>query len=135
MRIEINNNDTKTVRKLIKKILELNDNGDYDYLDNDILYLGFNETSGFSYIYLDSSPSISLCVDNCNKICIVYNSGLDGIEFVKYNLDDIDNLSILEDTMNDCYDLEGKIRGNDYEDSNKKDKFIEEMISKGWDEL
>ena len=87
MQIEIKSNDTKAVQTLIIKILELNNKSinTYDYLANDTLYIGLNENSGFNYIYLESTPSISLCTDSDGELCIVYSSGLDGIEFIKYD--------------------------------------------------
>ena len=137
MKIEIKSNDTKAVQTLIIKILELNNKSinTYDYLANDTLYIGLNENSGFNYIYLESTPSISLCTNNNGELCIVYSSGLDGIEFIKYNLDNITSLTDLEDVINNAYTLEDSIRDDDYQDTIKTDKFIEAMNANGWDEL
>lgn len=135
MKIEIKNKNSKAVSKLLVKFLELNNNGDYDYLSKDTLFIGYNENSGFSYIYLESCPSISLCLDNNDEMCIIYSSGLDGIEFIRYALDNIKNLSKLEDLMNNIYSLEDEIRGNDYKNESLKDDFIEKMVSMKWHEL
>ena len=135
MKIEIKNTNNKAVQKLISKMLDLNSNSSLDYFKEDTLVIGYNENSGFSYIYLENDPSISLVTDTDDDLCVVYSSGLDGIEFIRYDIESITSLNILEETMNKAYDLEDKIRNDDYEDDTKKDAFIEAMLNNGWGEL
>lgn len=135
MKIEIKNNDTKAVTKLITKFLELNQNSNYDYLDNDNIFVGYNENSGFSYIYLENNPSICLVSDISEDLCLVYSSGLDGIEFIKYDLENITSLDILEDILNQAYTLEDEIRGDNYQDEDNTEKFCNEMYKLGWMDL
>ena len=77
MKIDIKSNDTKAVQTLISKMLELNSNSinTYNYFANDTLYIGYNANSGFNYIYLESTPSLSLCTDYAGDLCIIYSSG------------------------------------------------------------
>ena len=82
MQISINNTNTKKATKLISKFLELDYKSGNNYLNNDNIVVGYNSNSGYSYIYLESSPHISLCLSDFNdKIEIIYSSSLDGIEF------------------------------------------------------
>ena len=135
MRIEIEHTNTKIVGKLICKMIKMNEKSDYNYFENDTLYVGFNATSGFSYIYLESSPSISLALDGDDKLCIIYSSLLDGLEFIRYDVNKIKSLSKLEDIMRIAYELEYDIRDDDYDDAKSKVKFIKEMTSIGWEKL
>lgn len=133
MKIEINTTNTKKATKLLTKFLNMNEKSDYNYLDNDTLFIGYNDNSGFSYIYLENNPSLSLCLDNSNDLCIVYSSGLDGIEFIKYTIPS--TLDKLETLLNGAYTLEDDIRGDDYKNYETREKFINSMIKKKWDEL
>ena len=133
MKIEINNNDTKKVTKLLNKFLVMNDKSDYNYLENDSITIGYNQKSGFSYLYLENSPSISICLDDSSSFCIIYSSSLDGIEFIKYTIPS--NIDKLETLLNNAYDLENSTRGDNYNDEDLKEKFINKMIKKGWQEL
>ena len=133
MRIEINTTDTKKATKLLTKFLNMNEKSDYNYLDDDSLIIGYNSNSGFSYIYLENNPSVSLCLDDSNDFCIIYNSSLDGIEFIKYTVPS--TLDKLETLLNNAYTLEYDIRGDNYENEETKEKFINIMIKKNWNEL
>ena len=135
MKIEIKSNDSKAIQMLISKMIELNSIEPWDYLENNNLYIGYNENSGFNYIYLENDPSLCLCTDFHGHLCTVYSSGLDGLEFIRYNIDNISSLSDLENLMYKAYNLEDTIRGDEYKDSIKTDKFIEAMINSGWEEL
>ena len=135
MKIEIKNTNNKAVQKLISKMLDLNSNSSIDYFENDTLVIGHNENSDFSYIYLENDPSVSLATDTDNDLCIVYSSSLDGIEFIRYDIESVTSLSNLEDIIHKAYNLEDDIREDDYEDNTKKESFIEAMIENGWDEL
>lgn len=130
MQIEIKNTNSKKVTKLLSKFLEMNDNGIYDYLSNDKIFIGYNSNSGFSYLYLENNPHLSLCLNDYNEICIVYSSGLDGLEFINYDIPS--NIDKLEMKLNKAYELEEEIRGDNYNDSDKTDAFIEAMEQKGW---
>ena len=137
MKIEIKNTNTKTASTLISKFLELNNSCSYDYLEKDTIYVGYNNNSGYSYIYLKNNPSVSLCLSDFKKdIEIIYSSGLDGLEFIK-SLEDseVSNLEELEALLNDAYCLEDETRGDDYRDDKLKDSFIEAMESKNWELL
>ena len=137
MKIEIKNTNTKNASTLITKFLELNDSCSYDYFDKDNIFVGYNNDSGYSYIYLENNPSVSLCLSDFKKeIEIIYSSGLDGLEFV-ITLDDsgVSNLEELETLLNNAYCLEDEIRGDNYEDDELKDSFIEAMESKNWELL
>lgn len=133
MKIEINNN-TKAVSLLITKFLELNDKSEYNYLDNDTLFVGYNSDSGFSYIALENDPSLCLCLDYSGNLCIVYSSTLDGLEFIKYDFNNINSLSDLENLISEAYQIDEK-REDNYKDNELKEAFISEMIENGWDEL
>ena len=130
MQIEIKNTNSKKVTKLLSKFLEMNENGIYDYLSNDKIFIGYNSNSGFSYLYLENNPSLSICLNNYNEICVVYSSGLDGLEFISYDIPS--NIDKLEMKLNKAYEMEDDIRGDDYNDSDKTDAFIEAMEQKGW---
>lgn len=137
MKIEIKNTNTKNASTLITKFLELNDSCSYDYFDKDNINVGYNNNSGYSYIYLENNPSISLCLSDFKKdIEIIYSSSLDGLEFVM-TLDNsnVSNLEDLETLLNDAYSLDDEIRGDNYNDDDLKDSFIEEMKSKNWELL
>ena len=133
MQIEIKNSNSKKVTKLLLKFLEMNDNGIYDYLSNDKIFIGYNSNSGFSYLYLENNPSLSLCLKDYNEICIIYSSGLDGLEFISFDIPS--NIDKLEMKLNKAYAMEDDIRGDDYKDTNKTDAFIEAMEQKGWEIL
>lgn len=137
MKIEINNSNTEVVTTLISKFLELNSNSNsnFNYLNNDNIVVGYNENSGFSYIYLENEPHISLVSDYHDTLCLVYSSGLDGIEFIKYDLDNINSLEDLETEMNKAYTLEDDIRGDDYDNADLIEKFSNEMYNNGWMDL
>ena len=137
MKIEIKSNDSKAIQTLVGKMIELNSNSidKYDYLEDNNLYIGYNENSGFNYIYLENDPSLCLCTDFHGNLCTIYSSGLDGLEFIRYDIDNISSLSGLENLMYKAYNLEDEIRGEDYKDDIKKDAFIEAMINNGWKEL
>ena len=131
MQIEINTNNSKKVTKLLSKFLEMNENGIYDYLEKDKIYIGYNSNSGFTYLYLENNPSLCLCLNDSNEFCIVYSSGLDGLEFINFEIPS--NIDKLETKLNKVYNLEDDIRGDDYNDSDKTDAFISVMEEKGWD--
>ena len=133
MQIEINTNNSKKVTKLLSKFLEMNENGIYDYLEKDKIYIGYNSNSGFTYLYLENNPSLSLCLNDSNEFCIIYSSGLDGLEFISFEIPS--NINKLETKLNKAYNLEDAIRGNDYNDSDKTDAFIAAMEEKGWELL
>ena len=130
MQIEIKNATSKKASKLLSKFLEMNENGIYDYLANDKIYIGYNSNSGFTYLYLENNPSLSLCLNDYNELCIVYSSGLDGLEFISYEIPS--NIDKLEMKLNKAYALEDDIREDDYKDNDKTDLFIEAMEAKGW---
>lgn len=130
MKIEIKNTNTKKASKLISKFLEMNENSVYDYLENDNIFVGYNSNSGFSYIYLENNPHISLCLNDYNELCIVYSSYNDGLEFINYDIPS--NIDKLESILNKAYDIENDIREDDYKDADKTDLFIETMEQKGW---
>ena len=131
MEITIKNANSKKASKLLTKFLEMNENGIYDYLANDKIFIGYNSNSGFTYLYLENNPSLSLCLNDYNELCIVYSSGLDGLEFISYDIPS--NIDKLETKLNKAYELEDDIRGDDYNDSDKTDAFISAMKEKGWD--
>lgn len=133
MKIEIKHTDSKKASKLLNKFLTMNEKSEYNYLEKDSLYIGYNSNSGFSYIYLENYPAISLCLDNNNDFCIGYSSSLDGLEFIKYNIPS--NLDKLETLLNKAYTLEDEIRGDNYNDWDLSEKFINKMITKKWQEL
>ena len=133
MQIEINTNNSTKVTKLLSKFLEMNENGIYDYLEKDKIYIGYNSNSGFTYIYLENNPSLSLCLNDSNEFCIVYSSGLDGLEFINFEIPS--NIDKLETKLNRAYNIEDDIRGDDYNDSDKTDAFIEKEKKKGWELL
>ena len=133
MQIEININNSKKVTKLLSKFLEMNENGIYDYLEKDKIYIGYNSNSGFTYIYLEKNPSLSLSLNDSNEFCIIYSSGLDGLEFINFEIPS--NIDKLETKLNRAYNLEDDIRGDNYNDSDKTDVFISAMEEKGWEVL
>ena len=130
MQIEINTNNSKKVTKLLSKFLEMNDNGIYDYFEKDKIYIGYNSNSGFTYIYLESSPNLSLCLNDSKEFCTVYSSGLDGLEFISFEIPS--NIDKLEIKLNRAYNLEDGIRGDDYNNENLTEAFINAMEEKGW---
>lgn len=131
MKIEINNNNTEVITTLISKFLELNSNSSFNYLDNDSIHVGFNENSGFSYIYLENQPHISLVSDFHNELCLVFSSGLDGREFILYDLDNINSLEDVETVMNKAYDLDC-IREDDYNNESLIEEFENAMYKLNW---
>ena len=133
MQIEINTNNSKKVTKLLSKFLDMAGKSEYNYLNKDKIVIGENQNSGFIYLYLENNPSLSLCLDDSNEFCIVYSSGLDGLEFINFKIPS--NLDKLETKLNRAYNLEDGIRGNDYNDSDKTDSFINAMEEKGWELL
>lgn len=131
MQIEINKNvDTRKATKLLTKFFNMNDNSEYNYLAEDKIFIGYNDNSGFTYAYLGDSPSINIILDDENKFCYIYSSGLDGLEFIKYN--NFNNITKLENVLSVAYGLDDK-REDDYDDEVKKDKFIKAMNKKGWE--
>jgi len=135
MKIEINNNNTEVVTLLLTTFLNMNKESNYNYIANDNLQIGYNENSGFSYIYLENLPHISLCTTCGDDLCVVYSSGLDGIEFVRYDLEEIKSLDMLEDVLSVAYNLDEDIRENDYKNEGLNDQFIEAMLEAGWEQL
>lgn len=135
MKIEIKNENVEVVTSLLTKFLELNNNGDFNYLNNDSIFIGYNLNSGFSYIYLENAPHISLVMDTSKDLCLIYSSSLDGIEFIKYNLDNIKSLEDLEEELNKAYVLEEEIRDGDYNNETLTDKFCEVMYTNNWMDL
>ena len=135
MTIEIKNTNNKAVQKLISKMLDLNSNSSLDYFEDTTLVIGYNENSDFSYIYSENDPSLSLVTDADDDLCVVYSSGLDGTEFIRYNIENITSLNELEETMYKAYNLEDKIRNDDYEDNTKKEAFTKTMIENGWEKF
>lgn len=134
MKIEISTENTERATKLLGKFIELNNNSDYNYFDKDSIYIGENNISGYAYIYLESSPSISICLEPYyNDFEVIYSSGLDGIEF-KRDLD-YNSMEELENGVYSAYNFEDEIRGDDYEDKKTKEEFIKKMISEGWEEM
>ena len=133
MQIEINTNNSKKVTKLLSKFLEMNENGIYDYLEKDKIYIGYNSNSGFTYLYLENNPSLSLCLDMSYDLCIIYSSGLDGIEFIKYTIPK--SLDKLDEVLNKAYNLEDDIRGDNYNNKDLTNKFIKVMLKNKWEEL
>lgn len=133
MQIEINTNNSNKVTKLLSKFLDMANKSDYDYLNKENIIIGENKNSGYVYLYLESSPHLSLCLDNSNSLCYIYSSGLDGIEFIKYTIPK--SLDKLEEIMNKAYTLEDDIRGDDYNNEDLKEKFIKAMIKNNWQEL
>ena len=133
MQIEINTNNSKKVTKLLSKFLDMNENSIYDYLEKDKIYVGYNSNSGFTYIYLENNPSLSLCLNDSNEFCIVYSSGLDGLEFISFEIPS--NIDKLETNLNRVYNLEDDIRGDDYNNENLTEAFIDAMGEKGWEVL
>lgn len=131
MEITIKNATSKKASKLLTKFLEMNENGIYDYLAKDKIFIGYNSNSGFTYLYLENTPHLSLCLNDYNELCIVYSSGLDGLEFISYEIPS--NIDKLETKLNKAYELEDDIRGDNYNDTDKTDAFIETMEAKGWD--
>ena len=130
MQIEINTNNSKKVTKLLSKFLSMASESEYNYLNKGKIVLGENENSGYIYLYLENNPSLSLCLNDYNEICIVYSSGLDGLEFISYDIPS--NIDKLETKLSKAYEMKYDIRGNDYKDSDKTDAFIEAMEQKGW---
>jgi hypothetical protein len=130
MQIEIKNVTSKKASKLITKFLEMNANGIYDYLVNDKIYVEYNNTSGFSYIYLENNPHLNLCLNASNELCIAYSCSSVFIEFISFNIPS--NIDKLENITNIAYTLESNIIGDDYKDNNKIDAFIDAMEAKGW---
>ena len=109
----------------------MNENGIYDYLNKDKIVIGENQNSGFIYLYLENNPSLCLCLNMSNELCIVYSSGLDGLEFISFDIPS--NIDKLGTKLNRAYNLEDDIRGDNYNDSDKTDAFISAMEEKGWD--
>lgn len=146
MKIEINKIDSRDASKLLRKFLEMNeksikknkDNGeawDGDYIKDDSLIIGTDARTLIAYIYLESSTSLSLCLTADSKeFMIVYSSGLDGIEYER-DLEGIKTLEDLEEILSKAYDLEDEIRGGDYNDDDKTDKWDEAMLEAGWNNL
>ena len=132
MKIEIKTSDSKKATKLLTKFLAMNEKSEYNYLDGDSIIIGYNNNSGFTYLYLENNPSLSLCLDSYGDLCIIYSSSLDGLEFIKYNIPS--SLDKLEKLLYSTYDLEDKIRGDNYNDEDLKEKFINKMLLK-WQEL
>ena len=130
MQIEINTNNSKKVTKLLSKFLDMAGKSEYNYLNKDKIVIGENQNSGFIYLYLENNPSLSLCLDDSNEFCIVYSSGLDGLEFISFEIPS--NIDKLETKLNRAYNIEDDIRGDDYNDSDKTDAFINAMEEKGW---
>ena len=126
--IQDNINDIRTL-KILTKFLNMNDN---NFLDKENLVIGENNSSGFVYIYIEDNPSISICLNMQDDFIIVYNSGLDGLEFFS-SLDNIETLAQLESKINEIYELENNTRGDDYEDNIKTKLFIKEVEKIGWD--
>ena len=58
-----------------------------------------------------------------------------GLEFIRYDINNITSLSSLENVINSAYNLEDEIRNDDYEDTIKTDKFINAMSNNDWEEL
>ena len=133
MQIEINTNNSKKVTKLLSKFLDMAGKSEYDYLNKDKIYIGENQSSGYIYLYLESSPSLSLCLNMSSDLCIIYSSGLDGIEFIKYTIPK--NLDKLEAVISKASNLEDDIRDGNYDNEDLKDKFIQAMIKNKWEEL
>lgn len=130
MEITIKHPNTKKASKLIAKFLEMNENSDYDYIEKDNVLVGYNQNSGFSYIYLENNPSISLCLNESDDFCIIYSSGLDGLEFITYEVPSA--LDRLESKINKVYKLDEDKRGDDYNNTYINDSFIEAMDFRGW---
>lgn len=133
MQITINKTNSKKASKLISKFIDMNEKSNYNYLEKDTLNVGYNNNSGFTYIYSENNPSLCLCLGDSNEFCIVYSSSLDGIEFIKYTIPS--SLEKLETLLNKAYTLEDDIRGDDYNDDTKREKFINKMIKVKWMEL
>ena len=133
MQIEINTNNSKKVTKLLSKFLDMNENGIYDYLNKDKIVIGENQNSGFIYLYLEDNPSLSICLNMSNDLCIIYQSGLDGIEFIKYTIPK--SLDKLEEVTSKAYNLEDDIRDGNYNNEALKDKFVQAMLKNKWEEL
>ena len=132
MQIEINTNNSKKVTKLLSKFLDMAGKSEYDYLNNDKIYIGEKQSSGYIYLYLESSPSLSLCLNMSSDLCIIYSSNLDGLEFIKYTIPK--NLDKLEEVLNKAYDFEEGIRGDNYNNEDLTDKFIQVMLKNKWEE-
>ena len=133
MQIEINTNNSKKVTKLLSKFLDMAGKSEYNYLNKDTIFIGENQNSGFTYIYLESSPSLSLCLNDSNEFCIIYSSGLDGLEFIKYTIPT--SLDKLEDVMNKAYNLEDDIRDGNYNNEELTNKFVRAMLKNKWEKL
>ena len=133
MQIEINTNNSKKVTKLLSKFLDMAGKSEYNYLNKDKIVIGENQNSGYVYLYLESSPSLSLCLNKSYDLCIIYQSGLDGIEFIKYTIPK--SLDKLEEVLNKAYNIEEDIRGDNYNNEDLTDKFIQVMLKNKWEEL
>lgn len=146
MNIEINKTDSRDASKLLGKFLKMNeksikknkDNGeawDGDYIKDDSLIIGTSERTLIVCIYLESNPSLSLCLTANNKeFMIVYSSGLDGLEYER-DIKGIKTLGDLENVISEAYDLEEEIRGDDYNDEEKTEKWDTAMLEAGWNNL
>ena len=133
MQIEINTNNSKKVTKLLSKFLDMAGKSEYNYLNKDTIVIGENQNSGYIYLYLESSPSLSLCLNMSYDLCIIYQSGLDGIEFIKYTIPK--SLDKLEEVTSKAYNLEEDIRDGDYNNEELKEKFIQAMLKNKWEEV
>ena len=133
MQIEINVNNSKKVTKLLSKFLNMAGNSEYNYLNKDKIVIGENQNSGYIYLYLENSPSLSLCLNISSDLCIIYQSGLDGLEFIKYTIPK--SLDKLEEVINRAYNLEDDIRDGNYNNEDLKEKFIKAMLKNKWEEL
>lgn len=132
MQIKINTNNSKKVTKILSKFLDMAGKSNYNYLNKDKIVVGENQNSGFIYLYLENNPSLSLCLNMSSDLCIVYSSGLDGLEFIKYSIPT--NLDKLEEVLNKAYNLEEDIRGDNYNNEDLTDKFIQAMLKNKWEE-
>jgi len=133
MKIEIANNTQGTrVQRLISKFLDMNNNSKYNYLEDETIYVAFNENSGYSYIGIENNPSLSICLDYNDKFCIVWSSCLDGIEFIR-DLD-LDSLDKLDTEIQKLYELDEK-REDDYNNDELKEKLEEQALKLGWNTL
>ena len=133
MQIEINTNNSKKVTKLLSKFLDMAGKSKFNYLNKDNIIIGENPNSGYIFLYLEINPSLCLCLNKSSDLCIIYQSGLDGIEFIKYTIPK--NLDKLEEVLNKAYNLEEDIRDGNYNDSDKTDAFIKVMLKNKWEEL